>query len=118
MRGRIIIAGCRHWHPSVADIAHAVRVSGFQLTGLLSGHSGSVDLAAERWATLQALPVALFPPAWQRYGRAAGPLRNRQMAAAADGLIALWDGKSPGTGHMIREARKRKLPVFVWHWRE
>jgi len=117
MTGKTIIAGCRHWHPSVADIERAVRASGFQVTVLLSGHSGGVDLAAEQWAALNALPVERFPPAWQRYGRAAGPRRNRQMAAAADGLIALWDGNSPGTGQMITAARKRHLPVFVCPWR-
>jgi SLOG family YspA-like protein len=117
MAGKTIIAGCRHWQPSVADIEQAVRASGFEVTTLLSGHGGGVDLAAEQWAALHGIPVELFLPDWQRYGRAAGPRRNRHMAEAADGLIALWDGKSPGTGNMSREAQKRNLPVFVWHWR-
>jgi uncharacterized protein (DUF3820 family) len=32
------------------------------------------------------------------------------MAKYADALVAFWDGKSNGTGHMIGEARKYKIP--------
>jgi hypothetical protein len=37
-------------------------------------------------------------------------LYSEQAFAA---LIAVWDGKSPGTKHMIETAKARGLPVFV-----
>ena len=36
------------------------------------------------------------------------------MAHVADALIAVWDGSSPGTRHMIATARQRGLRLFVW----
>ena len=38
---------------------------------------------------------------WDVDGRRAGFVRNEEMAQVADGLVAFWDGASPGTGHMI-----------------
>lgn len=39
-----------------------------------------------------------------KHGRAAGPIRNQQMAERADALVAVWDGASRGTGDMLRRA--------------
>jgi len=35
------------------------------------------------------------------------------MAAYAEALVAVWNGTSRGTRHMIEEARQRGLRVFV-----
>lgn len=45
-------------------------------------------------------------------------MRNREMAANADALIAFWDGKSRGTKNMIEEAQKRGLKVSIKHYEE
>ena len=50
---------------------------------------------------------------WKKWGRRAGYRRNVQMAQHADALIAIWDGKSPGTRHMIETANAHGLAVFV-----
>jgi hypothetical protein len=36
------------------------------------------------------------------------------MAKRAEALIALWDGISRDTAHMIETARTNRLRVFVW----
>jgi hypothetical protein len=59
------------------------------------------------------IPCFRFPADWDRYGKAAGYIRNETMAANAEALIALWDGRSPGTKHMIDIARKKGLKVYV-----
>lgn len=58
-------------------------------------------------------PVESYPANWDKHGKAAGSLRNIQMAENATHLIAFWDGKSRGTKHMIDEAKKRGLVVEV-----
>jgi len=72
-----------------------------------------VDRLGEKWATLHDIPIIRFPPQWKAYGKRAGPIRNKQMAEYADGLIAIWDGKSFGTGGMIKLARKYMQPQFI-----
>lgn len=47
------------------------------------------------------------------YWKKAGHYRNREMAENADGLLAFWDGKSPGTKNMIETARELGLDVQV-----
>ena len=57
--------------------------------------------------------IERHPADWDQYGRSAGMIRNREMAKAADSLIAFWDGKSKGTANMIQTSEKMGLAVKV-----
>lgn len=59
-------------------------------------------------------PVEEYPANWDKNPRTAGHIRNIEMAAKAEALIAVWDGQSPGTRHMIQTARDRGLRIYVW----
>jgi len=109
---RVIVAGSR----SIAEYAlveRAVRESGFQVTEVFSGGARGVDQLGEAWARRNGVPVRRFPADWERYGKQAGYLRNEEMADRAEALIAVWDGRSPGTGQMIEIAKRKGLKVFV-----
>jgi hypothetical protein len=58
----------------------------------------------------------LFKADWDKHGKAAGPIRNQQMAQEADGLIAFWDGKSRGTKDMIQKALNYGLETHVYRY--
>lgn len=114
---RVIIAGSRNIDPDRADAAVETMVTLFARTFeaptvVMSGACRTgVDAAGERWAAKHGVPVERYPADWTRGGtmtldRSAGPSRNRTMAQAADGLIAIWDGKSCGTKNMIAEAKR------------
>lgn len=92
----------KHWEIRAKDIT------------VISGCALGVDTFGIRWAEERGLPVMRYPADWDRYGKSAGPRRNSQMAVVADALVALWDGESPGTRHMIQEADKRGLRVYVF----
>jgi hypothetical protein len=109
---RTIIAGSRTIF-SHALVGVAVKASGFEVTKVLCGGARGVDLAGKMWAQAHAIPVGDYPADWARYGKAAGAMRNIEMAKNADALIAVWDGESRGTKHMIRIATERGLKVFV-----
>lgn len=111
--GRVIIAGSRTLD-DVALVRRAVEASGFTVTSVISGGARGVDACGKAWAADNGIPVEQMHAEWNRYGRAAGPIRNRQMAEQADALIAVWDGESRGTRHMIEEARRRGLAVHVY----
>lgn len=83
-------------------------------TVVISGHARGIDLQAELWArdTFH-LAVEIHPADWQRYGKAAGFLRNRDMVESADRVVAFWDGKSKGTQHSIKLARELGKPLQI-----
>ena len=82
---------------------------------VVSGGARGVDLLGERWARTAGVPIARFPVSaedWAR-SRRAGIERNAKMAENADALVAIWDGYSPGSSHMIGLARQRGMKVYV-----
>lgn len=110
---RVIIAGSRKAVIPMARLMEIIELAGMPITEVVSGHSGNIDLLGEQWARGLNLPITLFKAAWNQYGSSAGPRRNRQMAEYAEGLIAIWDGKSRGTLNMIKEMTKREKTVYV-----
>ena len=80
---------------------------------IVCGKAKGADSLGERWGKEHHVSVAEFPADWDRYGRSAGPKRNKQMGDYADTLIAFWDGKSRGTLNMINYSKKIGLNVFV-----
>ena len=108
---KVIVAGTRNYIP-YQTVAAAIRRSGLEVTVILSGNCSGVDLEGERYGGLNGIPVLKFPADWDKHGRAAGPIRNKQMAVKADALILIWDGKSRGSASMKKEATRCGLPIY------
>ncbi len=109
---KTIIAGSR----SITDIAQvyeAVRASGFEITEVVCGEAAGVDALGRWWAAQKKILIASFPADWKKEGRVAGYRRNQRMAAYADALIAVWDGESVGTPHMIGVALAAGLKIHI-----
>lgn len=112
---KTIIAGSRDINDYELVVA-AIEQSGFTITEVVSGKARGVDTLGEAWAKIHNIPVKPFPAEWRPKGKldkAAGIKRNINMGNYADALIAVWDGKSRGTEHMIRIATVKGLKVFV-----
>jgi len=107
---RCIIAGSRTYRH--CDIDQIIKDSGFVVTEVVSGHAQGIDRLGEAWARVHGIPLKIIPYL-SEYGRAGGPMRNKQMAEYADVLIAIWDGKSRGTQNMISEMQKLNKPIFL-----
>lgn len=80
---------------------------------IVSGGAQGIDFLAELYAKKKTIPFKEFPADWKNLGKKAGFIRNSEMAEYADGLIAIWDGKSKGTFHMISEMVKRNKLVYI-----
>lgn len=80
---------------------------------IVSGTAKGADKMGEHYASIRGFGVKQFPANWGSHGKAAGYIRNKDMADYADMLIAFWDGESKGTQHMINLARERNLVVHV-----
>lgn len=109
---RVIIAGCRDIY-DYSIVLEAIKESNFSITTVISGGANGVDLLGERYAKENTIEVKRFPADWNTYNKAAGPIRNREMANNADALIAIWDGISKGTKDMIHTAKNNKLTIYI-----
>jgi hypothetical protein len=111
---RTIIAGSRD-NVEYSDIIRATRHCGWNPTVVLCGCARGADTFGEEWAIRNGIPVEHYPADWKKFRNGAGFIRNCEMALRADALIAIWDGKSQGTKHMINEAKKRNLKVYIYN---
>ena len=84
-----------------------------KISEIVSGGARGIDQAAIEYASEANSPCKVFPADWEQYGKSAGYIRNVEMATYADALLAIWDGHSKGTLHMITEMHKRNKPVHV-----
>lgn len=109
---RVIIAGGRDFddpallHKTCDEL---VTLPATVLTGCARG----ADHIGELWAIGNGIPVERYPAEWDRFGKSAGYIRNKEMAAAADVLICFWNGSSKGSKHMIDLANAAGLQVHV-----
>lgn len=114
---KVIIAGSR----TITDytlVHNAIAASGWsdEITEVISGGAPGVDTLGEQWAKKHNIPITILAASWQLHGKAAGPIRNQEMADYAEALIAIWDGKSSGTKDMINRSGKMGLRVYVLTW--
>lgn len=108
---KTIIAGSRDL--GTAEVEAAMKKCPHPVTEVVSGGCRGVDQAGEEWARLRGIPIKVFPADWKQFGKSAGFRRNAEMASYAEALVAVWDGKSPGTRNMIEVAKKAGLKVYV-----
>lgn len=80
-------------------------------TAILCGEARGADLLGKRYAKEHDIHVESYPAHWDKYGKAAGMMRNKQMLADADALVAFWDGQSSGTKNMLDIAANKGIPV-------
>lgn len=113
---KTIIAGSRTI-VGYSTVKKAIERSGFVISVVFSGAARGVDKLGEKWAKENGVPVECFPANWKEYGKGAGMIRNSEMVAGADALIAVWDGISRGTADTIGKAKKSGLKVFVYKGR-
>lgn len=108
---KMIIAGGRNVHLSdrqfgfLDGVREGLLAQGIEISEVISGGASGVDCDGESWASRHGIPVRIFRPDWNLRGRAAGPIRNAEMAnyAGRDGICILFPG-GDGTASMYREA--------------
>lgn len=109
---KVIVAGSRHFTDYTAvKSALDYYLSNQKEVEIVSGCAQGADSLGEQYARENGLPVKRFPADWETYGRAAGPIRNKQMAEYADALVLFWNGSSPGSKNMLENAKKMNIKI-------
>lgn len=81
---------------------------------LIEGEAKGADRLAAQAARKLGIPVLPFPAGWNKYGRAAGPVRNTQMLREGqpDYAVAFHDNlaESKGTRNMTEQLTRKGIP--------
>lgn len=79
---------------------------------IISGLAKGADTMAVDWAKKNNVTYEGYPAQWDKYGRAAGPVRNQQMLdTGVDLVIAFPKGEAKGTRHMMKIAKEKGVEI-------
>lgn len=114
---RVLVCGGRNFNDSMTlgswlGGIHKNKNSG-PITLLIEGGARGADNMARLFAEWQGIPVKTFNADWDKHGRAAGPIRNRQMLVEGkpDLVVAFEGGR--GTANMVEQARRAGVRVLM-----
>lgn len=83
------------------------------ITLIISGGAKGADSLSERWAHENNIPTQIFKPMWEKFGKQAGFLRNKDIVLNSEQVLAMWDGVSKGTLHSINIADHHQIPYKI-----
>lgn len=110
---RIAIVGSRN----PGDIDFEAKLHNVIIPGnrdvIISGGAEGIDTMAAEYSRAHRTGLLEMRPNYDKYGRAATFVRNRQIVATCDVLVAFWNGRSKGTKYTIDCARKKNRKVVI-----
>ena len=106
---RIIVCGGRDYdNQKILDFALSALTQKNDV--IVNGGATGADRMAREWAKRNGRIPETHPADWSKFGKRAGPIRNRLMAwLGADKVIAFKGGR--GTMDMVRVAFEIEIPV-------
>lgn len=111
---KIVIAGGRDFNDyELLKSSCDLLFKSYEDVEIVSGTARGADSLGEQYANEMGYSIKRFPADWDKFKKAAGYIRNEQMAEYADCLVAFYDGSSKGTTHMINLAQKHNLIIHI-----
>jgi hypothetical protein len=108
---RIAATGGRGYHDwrTVNETLDALALTD-GVSEVIVGDADGADRWVRDWATSRGVALVVCRADWERYGPAAGPIRNRAaLAHRPDVVVAFPGGK--GTADMVRQAERAGIDV-------
>lgn len=114
MEQRVLVCGGRDFNDramlySVLDMGHEAN----PIVDIIHGAAQGADLLAAEWAKARGVNAKAFPPDWNAHGKAAGPIRNRQMLSIGKPHIVLAFPGGAGTRNMVEQALGANVPTII-----
>jgi hypothetical protein len=81
---------------------------------IISGGAKGADTLGERYAKENNIPVQIFYPDWNKFGKSAGFKRNVDIVNNCDAVVAFQINDSKGTQHTINIAKEKGKKVKVF----
>ena len=85
-----------------------------EVTEIVSGGALGIDRCARRYAHEHGIKLTEFLPDYDLHGRKAPLLRNLDIIAYSDLVLAFWDGRSRGTAFVINKCREQGKPIRIF----
>tara|TARA_Y100000310_G_C20685685_1_gene818793 strand:+ start:1221 stop:1580 length:360 start_codon:yes stop_codon:yes gene_type:complete len=116
---KIAIVGSRGFHDYnllKEFILNKIKVEDVEL--MVSGGAKGADTLGEQFAEEFDIEKLIFLPNWQRYGKAAGPLRNTDIVKNSDIVFAFWEPGCRGTTDDINKAKLFEKELHICRFRK
>lgn len=117
---RILVCGGRHFSDYALlekTINGVIAESGREDIEIVSGHCVGADRLGELYAEKHNASIKIFSAEWGKYGKRAGPMRNKQMIDYISGfenkiVIAFVSANTKGTRNTIALAKRANIRVI------
>jgi hypothetical protein len=109
---KVLVTGGRDFtHSGTVFAALDVVHEEVTITVLIHGNARGADNLGALWAEKRGVRARRFKANWNKFGKAAGPMRNQQMIneGKPDLVVAFPGGR--GTEDMIKRAQHHNIPV-------
>lgn len=111
----ILITGDRDWNNYwvIYDVLFKLDRDSIIIHGAAKGADTMAGIIAKNLGFKDVIPV---PAEWEKYGKAAGPIRNKKMLDMEPELVIAFHNdleNSKGTKNCVEEAEKRGIEVKV-----
>lgn len=112
---RLLICGDRNWKDG--SVIREI-ITRFRPEIVIEGRANGADKLAGSSAESMGIEVKKFPADWEKYGKAAGPIRNSQMLKEGNPDVVVGFhykvNESKGTRDMLTRAKKAGKPTFIF----
>lgn len=121
---RILITGSRDWN-SISDVFRLIETiahiyNPIEVTVVHGACPTGADYMAHQWVGVARtlMPYTIIeeahPASWKEFGRAAGPIRNREMVEmGADICLAFIRNNSKGASMTAKFAEEAGIKVYI-----
>lgn len=81
------------------------------ITEIVSGGDTGADKLAEQYSEEKSIPLQIIPHT--EHPETSNASRTYNIISAAQLVVAFWDGKSPGTGDLLKYARQKEKKIVL-----
>lgn len=111
---KVLCCGDRNWNNKNVIVRELIKLP--KDTIIIEGEARGADSQSRSAAEFLHLKVLKFYADWDKYGKSAGPIRNRKMLDENPDLVLAFHNdieNSKGTKDCVNEAKRRGIEVRI-----